>query len=185
MKTSYLFLLVSLFLFTNFSNAQEITVSNIAEYNAALSKVNSGGTIILKNGEWKDTNLLACGNGTKENPIIIKAETPGQVILSGNSRLNIYGNHVIVSGLWFKDGKTTSKSVVQFRKNSKEFANNCRFTNSTISYFDVADENIKNHWVDIWGKNNRVDHNNFTGKISSGTTLVVWLKGEEHIENNH
>ncbi|MCL4153489.1 UNVERIFIED_CONTAM: hypothetical protein GTU68_059327, partial [Idotea baltica] len=33
--------------------------------------------------------------------------------------------------------------------------------------------------------NNRVDHNNFTGKISPGTTLVVWLKGDEHIENKH
>ena len=185
MKTSPLFLLISSFLFINFANAQDIKVSNIAEYNAALLRVNSGGTIILKNGEWKDTNLVAHGNGTKENPIIIKAERAGQVILSGDSSLSIYGSHVIVSGLWFKDGKSMSKHVVQFRKNSKEFANNCRFTNSTISYFDVADDNIKNHWVDIWGKNNRVDHNNFTGKSSAGTTLVVWLKGEEHVENNH
>ncbi len=185
MKTTQIFLLISSILFINFANAQDITVSNIAEYNAALSQVNSGGTIILKNGEWKDTNLLAHGNGTKENPIIIKAETAGEVILTGDSSLDIYGNYVIVSGLWFKDGKTNSKSVVQFRKDSKEFANNCRFTNSTISYFDVVDENNKNHWIDIWGKNNRVDHNNFTGKMSAGTTLVVWLKGEEHVENNH
>ncbi|WP_299118766.1 polysaccharide lyase 6 family protein [uncultured Winogradskyella sp.] len=185
MKPLHLFSLITTVLFINFAEAQNITVSNIDEYNAALSEVNSGGTIILKNGEWKDTKLLAHGNGTKEKPIIIKAETAGEVILSGDSSLSIYGSHVIVSGLWFKDGKTTSKHVVQFRKNSKEFANNCRFTNSTISYFNVADESIKNHWVDIWGKNNRVDHNNFTGKESSGTTLVVWLKGEEHIENNH
>ncbi|WP_400077438.1 polysaccharide lyase 6 family protein [Winogradskyella sp. R77965] len=185
MKTSHIFLLITTILLLNFAEAQNITVSNIDEYNAALSEINSGGTIILKNGEWKDTNLNAYGNGTKEKPIIIKAETAGEVILSGDSSLNIYGSHVIVSGLWFKDGKTTSKHVVQFRKNSKEFANNCRFTNSTISYFNVADESIKNRWVDIWGKNNRVDHNNFTGKASSGTTVVVWLKGEEHVENNH
>ena len=185
MKTTYLPLLIALFLFTSLAYSQDLIVSNIVEYNTALEKVNSGGTIILKNGEWKDTKLLAHGNGTKENPIIIKAETPGEVILSGDSSLDIYGNYVIVSGLWFKDGKSTSKSVVQFRKNSKEFANNCRFTNSTISYFDLADDSIKNHWVDIWGKNNRVDHNNFTGKTSAGTTLVVWLKGDEHIENNH
>ncbi|MGJ8548942.1 chondroitinase-B domain-containing protein [Winogradskyella wichelsiae] len=185
MKTSNLLILVSSFLFINSLLAQDITVSNLEEYNTAISKVKTGGTIILKNGEWKNTNLLAHGNGTKENPIIIKAETPGEVILSGDSSLSIYGNYVIVSGLWFKDGKSTQKHVVQFRKNSKEFANNCRFTNSTISYFDVIDDNIKNHWVDIWGKNNRIDHNNFTGKTSSGTTLVVWLKGEEHIKNNH
>ncbi|REG89072.1 polysaccharide lyase 6 family protein [Winogradskyella sediminis] len=185
MKTSNLFFLISSFFLISTLQAQDITVSNLEEYNAAISKISEGGTIILKNGEWKDTKLLAYGNGSKENPIIIKAETAGEVILTGDSSLSIYGTYVIVSGLWFKDGKTTEKYVVQFRKNSKEFANHCRLTNSTISYFDVADDTIKNHWVDLWGKNNRVDHNNFTGKTSAGTTLVVWLKGEEHIENNH
>lgn len=149
MKTSHFFIFLISFLFINFLNGQDIIVSNIEEYNEEISKVNSGGTIILKNREWKDTNLLAHGNGTKENPIIIKAETAGKVILTGDSSLSIYGNHVIVSGLWFKKGKTTSKHVVQFRKNSKEFANNCRFTNSTISYYDVLDDDNKNHWVDI------------------------------------
>jgi len=119
-----------------------------------------------------------------ERRYTIKAETPGKVIITGDSELKIYGTYVTVSGLWFKNGLSTSKSIVSFRKNSKEFASNCRFTNSTISYFNVED-GIKNHWVDIWGKNNRVDHNNFTGKESPGTTLVVWLKGEEHIKNNH
>lgn len=185
MKTLNVLSLICSILFANFGISQEIMVSNVTEYNAAILKVNSGGIIVLKNGEWKNVNLLAHGNGTKNIPIIIKAETAGQVILSGNSSLSIYGNHIIVSGLWFKGGKTSSKFVVQFRKNSKEFANNCRFTNSTISYFGTADESIKNHWVDLWGKNNRVDHNNFTGKASSGTTLVVWLKGKKHIENNH
>ncbi|MCL4141216.1 UNVERIFIED_CONTAM: hypothetical protein GTU68_066157 [Idotea baltica] len=185
MKLIHLIFLISSILFSSNINAQDITVANIKEYNEALTKVKNGGTIILKNGEWKDTNLLAHGNGSKENPVIIKAETPGEVILSGDSSLSIYGEHVIVSGLWFKDGKITSKSVVQFKKDSKTFANHCRFTNSTISYVSVANDSIKDHWVDIWGKNNRVDHNNFTGKTSSGTTLVVWLKGEEHIENNH
>ncbi len=185
MKTTQLLCFISAFLLLHSLPAQDIKVSNIDEYNQALTQVKNGGTIILKNGEWKDTDLLAHGEGTKENPIIIKAETPGEVILTGDSSLSIYGSYVIVSGLWFKDGHSTKKHVVQFRKNSKEFANHCRLTNSTISYFDVADDNIKNHWVDLWGKNNRVDHNNFTGKSSAGTTLVVWLKGEEHIENNH
>ena len=164
--------------------AQELLVSSILEYNKAIKTAKPGTTIVLQNGTWKDVELNAYGNGTEDNPIIVKAETAGEVVISGNSTLNIYGNYIIVSGLWFKDGMSTYKSVVQFRKNSKEFANNCRLTNSTISYFAVED-GINNHWVDIWGKNNRVDHNNFTGKMSPGTTVVVWLKGDEHIENNH
>lgn len=164
--------------------AQEVLVSNINEYNQAIKAAKAGDVIILKNGVWKDVKLNAYGKGEDGNPINIKAETPGKVIISGNSTLNIYGDYIIVSGLWFKDGDTEYKSVIQFRKDSKTFANNCRLTNSTISYFNTNTK-YKDHWVDIWGKNNRVDHNNFTGKISEGTTLVVWLKGEEHVENNH
>lgn len=179
------FILVSIFLlYSAKTTAQEKLVSNLAEFNTAIKSAKAGAVIILKNGVWKDVKLNAGGFGTEDAPIVIKAETAGEVIISGNSTLNIYGEYVIVSGLWFKDGNSTYKSVVQFRKDSKTFANNCRFTNSTISYYKVAD-GIKDHWVDIWGKNNRVDHNNFTGKVSSGTTLVVWLKGDEHTENNH
>ncbi len=182
-KIEVLFITLICFVFSEI-NAQETIVANIEEYNKTIKNAKAGDVIILKNGVWKNVKLNAYGNGNKEKPIIVKAETAGKVIVSGNSTLNIYGQYVIVSGLWFKDGNSTYKSVVQFRKDSKTFANNCRFTNSTISYYKVAD-GIKDHWVDIWGKNNRVDHNNFTGKTSPGTTLVVWLKGDEHTENNH
>ncbi|MCG1037387.1 polysaccharide lyase 6 family protein [Polaribacter sargassicola] len=179
------FIIISVLSFSTLKvNAQEVLVSNIVEYNASIKNAKPGTTIILKNGIWKDVKLNAYGNGEEDNPIIVKAETAGKVIVSGNSTLNIYGEYVIVSGLWFKDGSSSYKSVVQFKKDSKTFANNCRLTNSAITYFE-NNAGLKDHWVDIWGKNNRVDHNNFTGKTSEGTTLVVWLKGDEHVENNH
>lgn len=168
-----------------FSQTTTTTVANITEFNAAIKTVIPGSKIILKNGVWKDVHFVANGKGTKEAPILITAETDGHVIITGDSKLNISGEYVIVKGLWFKDGTPTSKEVITFRKNSKEFANNCRLTNCTISYFNPSDVSNENHWVDLWGKNNRVDHNNFTGKTNGGTTLVVWLKGEEHINNNH
>jgi poly(beta-D-mannuronate) lyase len=163
----------------------EMVVGNMDEYNSAIKKAIPGTKIILKNGIWKDVDLLAYGIGKKDSPIIIKAETSGQVILSGDSKLRIAGSYVIVEGLWFKDGNPTSKAIVSFRKDSNVLAFNCRFTNSTISYYNPQDLNEESHWVDLWGKNNRVDHNNFTGKENGGTTLVVWLKGEESVDNNH
>ncbi|PQJ79723.1 polysaccharide lyase 6 family protein [Polaribacter porphyrae] len=160
-------------------------VSNIDEYNDVIKKAIPGTKIILKNGIWRDVEIKAFGVGKKDKPITIKAETPGKVIITGNSNLVIYGQHIVVTGLWFKDGSPTKKSIVSFKKNSKEFASYCRFTHNTISYYNPDDDTINSHWVDLWGKNNRVDHNNFTGKTNDGTTLVVWLKGDEHIENNH
>ena len=175
MKLFSLKITVLIFFSSFFAIAQPIMVSTIDEFNLAMKKVSSGGTVILKNGEWRDVMINAHGNGTKQSPVIVKAETPGKVLITGDSSLNIYGTYVIVSGLWFKDGKTTKKHVVQFRKNSTVFAYNCRFTNSTISYFDTVND-ISNHCV---------DHNNFTGKESKGTTLVVVLREKEHQENNH
>ncbi|MFD1294411.1 chondroitinase-B domain-containing protein [Lutibacter holmesii] len=186
--TNKKFISLSLFLLFQIiaiAQATSTTVSTIAEFDAAIKTAVPGSKIILKNGVWKDVHLKAKGIGTKEAPILITAETDGQVIITGDSRLNISGEYLIVKGLWFKDGTPTSKHVIEFRKDSKEFANNCRLTNCTISYFNPTDSSIKSHWVDIWGKNNRIDHNNFTGKENSGTTLVVWLKGKEHTENNH
>ncbi|SNR32900.1 polysaccharide lyase 6 family protein [Lutibacter flavus] len=180
--------LLFLFLFQHIAisqNSLEIKVANITEFNEAIKKATPGTKIILKNGEWKDVHFKAFGIGTKEAPIIISAETNGEVIITGDSRLNIAGKNIIVSGLWFKDGTPTSKYLIEFRKDSKDFAYNCRLTNCTISNYNPSDNSIENHWVDIWGRNNRVDHNNFTGKTNGGTTLVVWLKGDAHIENNH
>ena len=182
LSIAFLFLSKSI-IFSQIVN--DIKVSTIEEFNAAIKKAVPGTTIILKNGEWKNVEFTASGVGTEKAPITITAETAGQVIITGDSKLNISGQYIVVSNLWFKDGVPTSKEVISFKKNSKEFANNCRVTNCTISNYNPSDNSTENHWVDMWGKNNRVDHNNFTGKTNVGTTLVVWLKGDEHIENNH
>ncbi|MDT7831456.1 chondroitinase-B domain-containing protein [Flavobacteriaceae bacterium S356] len=181
----YFVFTLSLFFCTMSYSQESVSVSNISEFNAAIKKAVPGTTIWIRNGEWRDVHLQVTGIGKKDQPITIKAETPGKVIITGDSRMSIYGKYLVVDGLWFKDGSPTSKSIISFRKNSKEFAFNSRLTNCTISYFNPENASFKSHWVDIWGNNNRVDHNNFTGKTNDGTTLVVWLKGVVHEENNH
>jgi poly(beta-D-mannuronate) lyase len=169
-------------------NSQELNkvfVSNAIEFNKAIKEVKPGATIVLKNGSWKNVDLLVEGWGTKEKPITIEAETSGKVIISGNSKLQLAGEYLVVKGLWFKDGAPTSKSIISFKKNSTEFANNSRLTDCTITNYNPENPIQESHWVGLWGKNNRVDHCHFSGKTNGGTTLVVWLKGNEHIENNH
>ena len=183
MKSYILFAI--LFFISIYTNSQTIVVNDIKEFNTAISGAVPGTKIVLKNGVWNNVELNVYGIGKKENPIVITAETPGKVLITGDSNMNISGKHIIVNGLWFKDGNPTLKSIISFRKNTKEAAYDCRLTNSTISYYNPTDQNLNTHWIDLWGKNNRVDHNNFTGKTNAGTTLVVWLKGDEHINNNH
>ena len=162
----------------------KILVSNIEEYNKAIKAATPDTNIILKNGIWKDVHFKVYGKGEKDKPIVIKAEKPGEVIISGDSKLQIYGEHIVVQGLWFKNGSPSSGNVVSFRKNDEQVANNCRFTHNTISYYNPDDKLKKSHWVELCGRNNRVDHNNFTGKTNKGTTLIVRLK-DDLSDNNH
>lgn len=164
--------------------AAEIKVANPDELNAAMGKVKPGDRIIMANGTWKDTAIVFTANGTVKDSIFLEAETPGKVALTGKSSIEIGGKYLVVNGLWFKDGSSDKKYVVSFSA-KKTVATNSRFTNCAITDYNPATKSESNHWVELWGKNNRVDHCTLSGKTNEGCTLVVWLKGDENIENNH
>jgi len=111
-------------------------VSDQQSFDEAVKVAAPGDVITLANGTWEDFEILFTGQGEEENPIRLVAETPGKVILSGQSNLRLAGEYLEVSGLVFKDGYTPTSEVVSFRKNSKEFANNSRITNIVIDNYN-------------------------------------------------
>ena len=129
--------------------------------------------------------ILFEGEGTEKKPIQLKAQTKGQVFITGKSNLKIAGNYLIVSGLIFKDGYTPTNSVIEFRKNKYELANNSRITEIVIDNFNNPDRTQNDNWVTIYGKNNRFDHNHLSGKKNKGVTLVVKLNSVESQNNKH
>ena len=181
-STFLLFLLV----FNLNIKANNIKVNTNKELSEAIKNVKAGDTITLANKTWTDVKINFYANGTSANPITLKAETPGKVILNGNSRIIIYGTYLHVDGLWFKEGNTINKPVITFRKSTTEVAKFCRVTNCAISNYNPEDRASKYNWVELGGNNNRVDHNSFFGKTNQGPVLVVVLKdSEESINNNH
>jgi len=164
------------------ANASEIKVSNIEELTEAIAKVKPGDRIVMSNGIWKDTAIDFNAKGVLKDSIFLEAETAGKVILSGKSSLKLSGDYLVAKGLWFKDGYSTF--VISFMNKSK-VANNSRVTNCAITDFNPETKSESNHWVELWGKNNRFDNNYIAGKTNDGCTLVVWLKGEENHQNNH
>lgn len=165
--------------------AKEILVANIDEFYNAIKDIQPGDHVILKNGEWNNAHIIINAKGLQDLPITIEAETSGKVILTGDSYLKMAGQFIVVKGLWFKDGFTSEKAVLSFRKNSKEFATNSRITECAVTNYNPTTKTQKYQYVDFWGKNNRLDHNYFKGKTNNGPILVVWLKGDDHIDNNH
>jgi poly(beta-D-mannuronate) lyase len=158
------------------------------------SAINSGSwapgdTIVLKNGTWTNQTVSLRAFGTASQPIVLEAETPGQVIFNGSSRVSVSGQYIEVSGIYFKDGTLSGSPVVEFRTSSSNTAENCRLTNCAIVNYNPALNTVDSKWVSLYGKNNRVDHCSFENKTNSGTLLVVWLTAgvipAHIIENNY
>jgi len=167
------------------TSVQPKVVSNINELNDAIQNVKAGDHIVLANGVWKDVEINFSGQGTEAKPIILRAETPGKVTIEGVSNLKIGGDYLEVHDLHFKNGYTPSRNVIQFKINDTLIANHSKVTNCVIEEFTQPDRDVSDHWVEFWGRHNELSNNYIAGKSNFGPTVMVMLKGNQHIKNYH
>lgn len=166
-------------------SAKQYVVSNAAEINARTFV--SGDTIVMKNKQWEGDVITIKGEGVAGCPIILRAETAGEVRMQSPSRVIIKGSYIEVSGLNFpKHVFTGGKNpIIEFASGSTY----CRLTNTSIDGYNLQDKNIDTKWVSIKGQNHRIDHCYFANKTNMGTTMVVWLvRGEiagHRIDHNY
>ena len=165
--------------------AAETLVRNQEEYRDAVERARPGDVIVLANGVWRDFEILLVGNGEPDRPITLTAETKGQVVISGQSNLRLAGEHLVVSGLVFRDGYTPTSAVISFRRTKGEPANYSRVTETVIDRFNNPERHEIDFWVLMFGRHNRFDHNHVVGKGNLGVTMAVRLDGEENQRNHH
>ena len=156
--------------------ANEYPVSSASEIHAVMSAVKPGDTLIMKNGTWKDQAIKLTSSGKAEAPVTLRAETPGEVILSGNSSLQVDGSYVVVSGLLFTDGclPTGGKDVVRLSGDHN------RLTDCAVVDYNPPSKKTRYNWVSLKGNSHRVDHCRLSGHNHSGVTLVVELDGTDN-----
>ncbi len=124
---------------------------------------------------WVDQALAFRGHGTPDRPITLRAQTPGKVILSGKSRLDVDGEHLVVSGLCFRGASSGGDGV-------KIAGRDCRVTDSA-----VVDCEYK-FYVHLFGVSNRLDHCVLAGKANDSPTLQVEVEdrpNHHQIDHNH
>jgi len=160
-------------------------VNDITDFDKAVASAQPGDVITLSNGVWRDAELKFYANGTEDNPIKLTVETKGKVTLEGQSNIRIFGEHLIVEGLVFKNGHTPTGEVISFKKDSKNVSNYCRVTECVIDNYNPTERHESDYWVGLYGKHNRFDHNYLVGKRNRGVTLAVRLNNEESLENHH
>ena len=171
--------------YTQNEDASIYKVATQDEYKDALKKVEPGDTIVLANGTWTDFEILFKAKGEEGNPVTLTAETRGKVILSGQSNLRLAGEHLVVSGLVFKDGFTPTSEVIAFRQNAANLANHSRITEVVIDNYNNPERQEVDSWVMMFGKHNRFDHNHLVGKRNRGVTMAVRMATEADRENYH
>ncbi len=187
LKTLYFYILLLLFSCSLYAGS--ITyVNSASEISVAMQSASPGDTLIMVNGFWTDERIVFAGNGTEQENIVLKAETPGQVVLNGTSTLRIAGSYLTVDGLYFYNGYSSSGAIIEFRNGSSQLANNCRLTGTAIENYNPSIGSTDYKWISLYGTYNRVDHCFMKGKTHSGTTLVVWLDGQPNyhlIDSNY
>ncbi|MDO6760357.1 chondroitinase-B domain-containing protein [Tamlana sp. 2_MG-2023] len=150
----------------------DYTVSSADEFNSL--SLSPGDVVTWTNGSYSaEQRINFTANGTASNPITLRAETPGGVIFTGLTNMDISGDYVIIDGFYWNGG-AGSNNHIQFRKGSA-YANhstirNCGFNNLTPSGTD------KHRWIVLYGTNNVVENCSFLNKNSPGALVLVELE---------
>src|SRR5256885_633170 len=94
--------LAGMFLVPPPAPAAEYRVSSADDIARLTNTLRPGDVLVMADGTWTDQAVVFRGRGTPDQPITLRAQTPGRVVLTGASSLKIDGEHLVVSGLWLK-----------------------------------------------------------------------------------
>ncbi|UII31620.1 hypothetical protein LVD17_25325 [Fulvivirga ulvae] len=183
-----LLLVLSLMLFSGCgkdTDTKGLVVKNFDELKSAINEAKPGTEIVLANGVWTDAQIRFYGIGTENAPITLRAETPGEVFLEGQSYLHLGGEHLIVSGLYFRNGYSPKSGIIRYQIGEDSTAFNSRVTNTVIEGFTRPNRWEDDSWIEFYGKNNQLDHCYIAGKSNDGATLMVYHKGNQHTNSHH
>jgi len=162
-----------------------LRVGDPTAFEQAVRIARAGDTVELADGQWRDARLVLQGRGQAGKPIRLVAQTPGKVVLTGQSDLRLAGEYLEVSGLVFRDGWAPGNEVVSFRTSPTARAVHSRVSAVVIDGYNKPDRDESDHWVALYGHDNRFDHSQLVGKTNRGTTLVVVRDAEQGLDNRH
>ena len=119
-----------------------------------------GDVVTIKNGSWKNAVIRVQRGGVPDKPVLVKAETPGGVVLSGSSALVVDAPYVIVEGLLFQNGSVAKGAVITFR------SHHGLVRDTAIVDYNPADYRTPYNWVLFSGSTNRLERCFFKGKTN-------------------
>jgi len=140
--------------------AREIPVPNVAALAGALGSAGPGDEIVLAKGNWPETQIKIDRGGSEQSPLTIRAESPGETLLTGSSYLEINAPHVVVDGFYFTQGAIDPKqfSVIHFK------SHHGTVRNTAVIDYNPPEFEDESYWAYFSGDNNLVEKCYFKGK---------------------
>jgi poly(beta-D-mannuronate) lyase len=156
---------------TQTASAKTIVVKFIGGFQKAVNEAEAGDTVLVTNGMYTTgTDILVTKAGTAEKPIIIMAQTAGQVELTGLGGISLASGakYVIVSGFKFTHSSSRARSTA-----GTSF---CRWTRNIFENEGAGED------LTIAGSDHEIDHNTFSNKKAMGRFLAIRGEGKQIAE---
>lgn len=149
---------------------KQLEAASVKEIYKLLPTLKPGDRILLADGIYKDIQLIIKASGTKENPITIASKNPGEVFFSGDVKVELRGEHLILKDIYFKDG---NRNPAQWNAHGPGlvalYGSYNRVTGCVFNAFDQANSAYITTSVTEDGKvpkHCRIDRCVFTDKIT-------------------
>ncbi len=167
-------LLLTLAIVFSITQAYTQVVNDASQLQAAIEAAVPGTIITLTDGTWNNVFIDIDKEGTSSAPIIIKAQNPGAVLMTGNSRVYMEGAYLTVMGLVFQDPSnlvldgSSIEPVIELKR-----CNYCKILNNKIDTYNgtASQKAMKFKWILADGQHNEIAYNSFIGKYGVGSII--------------
>ncbi|MCF3111822.1 polysaccharide lyase 6 family protein [Niabella sp. CC-SYL272] len=151
-----------------------VTVTSLEDLQKAIERAVPGDVIVLKNGVYSASrDIIIAQQGTKQQPIIIRAEHTGGAEISGSGGFNMISPaaYIVVSGFKFTHAASKARSGTGTRF--------CRWTHN------IFETPGKGEYLTIAGSDHEIDYNTFQNKKEMGRILAIRGEGKQIAERLH
>ena len=157
--------------------AGTVTVNSLTQFNGiglAGSASKAGTVVVLKNGTYENFQAYVNAYGTASAPLVIRAETPGSVILTGNSFICLNAPYTQIIGLTFANPGTTFPEGRNERICLNTGAHHCLVSRCKFDYSTfgaTASTNICD--IRLYCQDSKVEFCSFLDKKNMGPQIGV------------
>ena len=169
MKKILFNLLIALILVQT-ASAKDYLVRSPEEFTAVIKKIGAGDAIVIANGTYNNWETTVAVSGTAKKHILIRAQTAGDVIFTGD----VYHHIFLITGSYIELQGFIFKGCNIFRKDGKDgvlvdFFNskNARLTACTFTGNTAKSQFMPIVIVSGYGEHNRVDNCSFIADVDN------------------